>query len=143
MTDNPQTSSVTRFTADGPVNLGDLRLADGELPLTALDLAFARYLKSRSPALTRAMLGWRHLSATSLVAATPALTWRSWVPTAFRSSVGTRACKARCQTIWHPFRAACLGLLGMPARWCWTAHASICAATGKLSSPFAPPSWRA
>ena len=46
MTPSSQTTSVSNVIADGPVNLSDLPRADGDLPLTALDLAFARYLQN-------------------------------------------------------------------------------------------------
>lgn len=51
MTPSSQTTSVSNVIADGPVNLSDLPRADGDLPLTALDLAFARYLQNAQPSL--------------------------------------------------------------------------------------------
>ena len=49
MTPSSQTTSVSSVIADDPVNPSDLPRADGDLPLTALDLAFARYLQNAQP----------------------------------------------------------------------------------------------
>jgi exodeoxyribonuclease V alpha subunit len=49
MTPTAQTTTARSAIPSGPVYLGELHQAEGDLPLTSLDLAFARYLQSAQP----------------------------------------------------------------------------------------------